>query len=166
MNKAYLLTGSNIGNRLDHIRNASELLNNFAGKITDFSQIYETEPWGFEDTVYFLNQVVLIQTELDPLELMECLEIIEKKMGRKRKPGTITSRTIDIDILFFNSEIINEKNLIIPHPKIHLRQFTLTPLLDIAPDFIHPLLKKDIRTLASECSDKCEVKPCKIISGI
>jgi 2-amino-4-hydroxy-6-hydroxymethyldihydropteridine diphosphokinase len=162
MNKAYLLIGSNIGDRMENIQKATELLNNYAGEITCFSQIYETEPWGFEDSIFFLNQVVSVETELEPLELMECLEIIEKKLGRIRKPGTICSRTIDIDILFYNSEIINEKNLIIPHPKIHLRQFTLIPLMDIAPDFIHPLLKKDISTLAAECVDSCLVKQCII----
>ena len=156
MNKVYLLTGGNIGNRLDNLRIACSLLEQYCGKIIQRSLIYETGAWGFKDQPDFYNQVLCITTDLQPEALMNKLLMIEEKMGRKRdiKMGP---RTIDLDILFFNDEIINKPHLIIPHARLHERRFVLVPLAEIAPEFIHPFFNKTVLELLLECTDELNV---------
>ncbi len=166
MSKAFLLLGSNIGNRFEFINRAIDLLNEKAGKVITCSSIFVTEPWGFKASKNFLNQVTIIETELTPHQLLPELLHIEQMLGRKRKSKQISSRTIDIDILFFDNLIIEDANLIIPHPRLHLRLFTLVPLLEIAPTFVHPLLKKDMKALMAECKDKSMVKPYHITADL
>src|SRR5437762_5395076 len=122
MNKIYLLTGSNVGNRINNIETATNLLQQQIGKIIKRSSVYETEAWGNTNQPDFLNQVILTETVLNPFECMQQIFSIENKMGRVRAKKN-DPRIIDIDILFFNNEIINEPDLIIPHSQIQNRKF-------------------------------------------
>src|SRR4051812_34971571 len=156
MNKAYLLTGGNLGNRLNNLIEASKLTEQSCGKIVRQSAIYKTAAWGFTDQPNFYNQALEIQTELSPKQLMETLLVIEGQMGRKRDVK-LGPRIIDIDILLFNNVIIHQLHLTIPHPRLHERRFALTPLTEIAPNIIHPVLHKTIQQLLSECIDTLDV---------
>ena len=157
MNKLYLLLGGNIGNRTKNLEKAINLINTECGHIIASSAVYETEAWGKTDQQAFYNQAILMKTNFNACELLTKVLLVEEKMGRKRveKYGP---RTIDIDILFFNDEIINQEHLTIPHPEIHKRMFALIPLHEIAPRFSHPVFKKTIQTLIKECSDTLAVK--------
>ena len=135
---------------------AAELVEKQIGKIIRRSAIYETEAWGFADQPAFFNQVLEIESKYPPGEVLNMILKIEENMGRKRTFKN-AARIIDIDILFFNKEIINEQNLVIPHPEISNRRFVLSPLYEIAPQMIHPVLKKTIKTLLSETKDPLNV---------
>ncbi len=156
MDKAYLSLGSNIGNRQDWLQQAINQIGNKCGTILKASSIYETAAWGINEQPAFLNMVLSIQTNLAPIELLNEILEIEISLGRKReiKWG---ARTIDIDILFFNKTILSLPNLVIPHPYLQDRRFTLVPLVEIAPTFNHPILNKNITELLAICPDKLEV---------
>ena len=156
MNKAYLLLGGNIGNRPANLKKAKHLLENQVGKIVKCSGIYETASWGNTDQPDFLNRVLLIETKLAPEKIMEQILLIEKTMGRVRSEKN-ASRVIDIDILFFNDEVIETKNIIIPHPEIQNRNFVLYPLNELFPQLNHPVLKKTVHELLLQCSDTLAV---------
>ena len=144
----YLLLGSNQGNRLELLRKACECLQQLDIKIVKCSSVYESEPWGFEAEQNFLNQVLQVSTALSPQELLQKAQQVEEQLGRVRTANSgYASRTIDVDILFYGSEVVSTPTLTIPHPLLHLRQFTLIPLAEIAPDFVHPILKKTIEQL-------------------
>jgi 2-amino-4-hydroxy-6-hydroxymethyldihydropteridine diphosphokinase len=138
-----------MGNREEYLARAEEEITHFIGHIEAASSIIETAPWGKTDQPAFLNQVLKIKTRFPPLFLMESLLDVEKAMGRNRteKWGP---RIIDIDILFFNNRIINEEGLCIPHPHLHEREFVLKPMVEIAPDFVHPVLQKTMSALLQE----------------
>ena len=156
MNIAYLLTGGNIGDRLAHLQAAKTAIEKDCGIITNASDIYETEAWGGIDQSPFLNQALELQTHLSATELLHCLLKIEQHMGRERiiKYGP---RIIDIDILFFNMDIIDTNELKVPHPQMQHRRFVLQCLNDIAPLYMHPVLKKTVAQLLAECTDKLNV---------
>ncbi|MEO6902536.1 MAG: 2-amino-4-hydroxy-6-hydroxymethyldihydropteridine diphosphokinase [Bacteroidia bacterium] len=159
MNEAYLILGTNVGNQLNNIELALKLLELQIGVIKKKSAVYSTKAWGYEDQPDFLNQAILIETLFDASTLLNKLLDIEKQLGRVRKVNEVwMQRTMDIDILFFNTEIINLANLTIPHPHLQNRKFVLTPLIDIASNYIHPQLNKSIQTLIEECTDKLAVK--------
>ena len=157
MNKTYLLTGGNEGDRILHMQQARANIELFCGRILQISSLYETAPWGKTDQSDFLNQVLVVETTLGPHPLLHALLSIEESLGRKRSVRN-APRTIDIDILFFDQLILKEPGLEIPHPRIADRRFVLEPLDEISPDFIHPVLKKTIHQLLQECTDELAVK--------
>lgn len=157
MNTAYLLLGSNIGKREAYLSEAISLINEKAGKIISKSSVYETKAWGNTQQEDFLNQAVCVQTAMNPAQLMQTILGIEEEMGRTRSRKW-EPRSIDIDILFYHQMIIRTENLSVPHPHLHERKFALAPLNEIAPDFVHPILKKTVSKLLSECSDNLLVK--------
>jgi 2-amino-4-hydroxy-6-hydroxymethyldihydropteridine diphosphokinase len=156
MNKAYLLIGGNVGDRQQNLQQAVTAINNSCGRVLQQSAVYETAAWGNTDQQAFLNQALLIHTDLSPHQLLDHALEAEALLGRVRKER-YGPRVIDIDILFFNNDIIRETALTIPHPEVQNRRFALTPLAEIAPELLHPLLHKTIRQLLDECPDMLEV---------
>jgi 2-amino-4-hydroxy-6-hydroxymethyldihydropteridine diphosphokinase len=152
-NKAYLLLGSNLGNREKNLDQSLQLLKDHHCNIVNTSSIYQTAAWGLENQPDFLNQVIEISTSLSAFKLLDLTQQIEQKMGRIRtiKYG---ARTLDIDILYFNNDIIASENLVIPHPQLQNRRFTLIPLVEIAPNFIHPGLGINSSDLLKKCEDQ------------
>lgn len=157
MNKTYLLLGSNLGNSERQLEEAIRNIGKKIGKVTRMSHVYRTAAWGKTDQPDFLNQVIVTETKMDADETMQAILQIEKTMGRIRSEKN-APRIIDIDILYFNKEIISRENLVVPHPAIHLRRFVLVPLNEVSPNFVHPLLKKNNHRLLLSCPDKLTVK--------
>ncbi len=154
-----ILIGSNQGQRELTISQSIKMLAERCGEVFLLSSLYETEPWGFIAEQNFLNQVVALDTEMNPYDLLRELLMIEKELGRKRHDVEgYESRPIDLDILYYDDMIINDDDLILPHPRLHKRRFALMPLCDIAADFIHPVFKRSNRELLNECEDISEVK--------
>ncbi len=158
MIKLYLLLGGNLGDKKKIFYEARTALKNQVGKITAQSDIYETEPWGFESADLFWNQILEIATNLSPEEVLRQTQQIEIELGRIRKLSQYSSRIIDIDILFYGEEIIQLPNLVIPHPRVQERKFALVPLNEIAPDLKHPVFQKTISQLLTECTDQLRVE--------
>ena len=147
---AYLSLGSNIGDRIGFVQQATSLLGAADGiSLIRTSAFYESEPWGMNSKNWFVNAVVEVKTTLSPQKLLEECQRVETQLGRKRLPDTkgYQDRTIDIDVLFYNKDIINDENLVVPHKYLHLRAFTLVPLLELIPNFEHPVLHKTISQL-------------------
>jgi len=157
MNKTYLLLGSNMGNSRQKLLQAQKHITKQIGSITRSSALYTTAAWGRTDQPDFLNQVVVVETNLTAAATMNTILSIEKRMGRIRTKKN-DPRIIDIDILFFNKEIIKQDDLITPHPQIQNRRFALIPLNELSAKFIHPVLKKSIHHLLRVCTDKLAVK--------
>jgi len=155
--QVFILTGSNLGDRAKQLQTAATLLSQQLGNPVKQSATYETAAWGNENQPSFLNQVLQFETSLSGSELLNIILTTEQQMGRVRMQKW-AERSIDIDILFAGSNIINEPDLQVPHPFLHKRRFTLVPLNEIAPEMIHPLLKKSINNLLLECTDDLEVK--------
>lgn len=151
-NGVYLLLGSNLGNREENLFRARDYINN-SYPILACSSIYQTQAWGNTEQPDYLNQVIQISCTNSPQVLLKQILCIENDMGRIRtiKWG---ARTIDIDILFYGQTIIHESNLIIPHPEIANRRFTLLPFAELANDFTHPILNKNCAQLLRECADQ------------
>ena len=149
---AYLSLGSNLGNREANLRDAIARLD-AVGTVSTISSFYETEPVDFLDQPWFLNCVVLLETDLPPQTLLRRLLEIERSLGRERLQPK-GPRLIDIDILLFGDEIIHEPGLTIPHPALHQRRFVLEPLAQIAPGVVHPELKKTSRELLAALSER------------
>lgn len=157
MNSTYLLLGSNMGNSQEQLQRAVQFISKEIGQVTRESALYKTAAWGNTNQPDFLNQVIIVNTSLDALKTLEQILSIEKKMGRIR---TIKNapRIIDIDILFFNNEVIAEQQLKVPHPEIPNRRFVLVPLDELSPNLTHPSLNKTIHQLLLECNDPLDVK--------
>jgi len=153
MHQVFLGIGGNTGNKHDNFDKVYIFIKNELGEIMIQSSIYETPPWGFQCKENFWNQVLLIETELSPGLLLQKITEIENRFGRKRVSGKYTSRKMDIDILFFDELIIETENLTIPHLQIQNRLFVLVPLAEIAPKFLHPLLKMTSLQLLKNCTD-------------
>lgn len=152
-NQVYLLLGGNLGNVRQSLETAQNLLKKALGPVLSASPIYRSEPWGFEAAEPFFNQVILIQTPMNARCILQEILAIENLLGRVREGKQYTSRSMDIDILFFNDCIINEADLTLPHPRLHLRDFTLRPLHDISPNFIHPVMGLSVAELLLQCED-------------
>lgn len=156
MNEAFLLTGGNMGDRMKFLSEAKEAIKKRCGHILKESSLYETAAWGKEDQEAFLNQVLKIETELTAQQLLQTILKIEEEMGRKREIR-YGPRMIDIDILFFNDEIIDLPGLHLPHPQMQNRRFALEPLNEIAGTKLHPVLQKNISQILEECDDPLAV---------
>ncbi len=157
MNRIYLLLGNNLGNSKTQLSKATTAIKKQIGKLTRQSGLYSTAAWGNTKQPDFLNQVIIIETNLTAQQTMESILKIEKKMGRVRTVKN-APRIIDIDILFFNKEIINHQHLTIPHPQIQNRRFVLVLLNELSPNLLHPVLKSTIHQLLIHCVDKLNVK--------
>ena len=156
-NKVYLLTGSNVGDSSALLKEAKLVIQKQVGEIEAASHLYKTAPWGNTNQQDFLNQVLAVNTILSATDVLKIILNIELQMGRTREKKW-APRTIDIDILFFNNEFIQEENLIVPHPLLHQRRFTLVPLAEIAPNYSHPLLHQSIFNLLQHCNDDSVVE--------
>jgi 2-amino-4-hydroxy-6-hydroxymethyldihydropteridine diphosphokinase len=157
MSEVYLLIGSNRGDRIDYLRKAVNEIGQNIGNVIRSSSVYETEPYGFKDDCLFLNQCLLITTNLLPLDILSKSKKIESSLGRIRKSEKYESRTIDIDILFYGNLIMSEQGLIVPHPEFHKRNFALIPMSEINPGFVHPVYGKTIRSLLKKSPDSHKV---------
>jgi 2-amino-4-hydroxy-6-hydroxymethyldihydropteridine diphosphokinase len=150
----FLGLGSNIGNRAENLKDAIKLL---GLPIVAKSSLYETEPVDYLNQPWFVNQVLQCETSFHPLKLLAECQKVENELGRTREISK-GPRTIDIDLLFYNDEILKTPELTIPHPAIPQRRFVLIPLAEIAPEFVHPELRLTIRELVERCTDKSEVR--------
>ncbi len=150
MAKVYFSLGSNQGDRLVLLVKAIKLIDILIGRVLLYSPVVESEPWGFEAETNFYNQAFLIETELMPQQVLAGILEIESILGRKRSGAGYASRSIDIDILFYDDKQINDDKLVIPHPLLHMRQFVLEPLHTIAPDHIHPVFNTTITDLLNQ----------------
>jgi 2-amino-4-hydroxy-6-hydroxymethyldihydropteridine diphosphokinase len=156
INRVYLGLGSNLGNRQENLDLACLRISETIGAIVAQSSIYETAAWGLTEQNDFLNQVICINTEYEASEVLRKVLAVEQSMGRIREVKW-GARTIDIDILYYNADVIKLTHLTVPHPFIQERRFVLTPLAEIAPDFVHPQLQQTNATLLANCSDTSEV---------
>ena len=156
MNIVYISSGSNIGNRAANLEFGARRLDE-RGNILRASSFFETEPVGYNEQPWFLNQVLKLQTTLTPRELLAQCNEIERDGGRVRTfPNA--PRTLDLDILFYDDQVINEPDLIIPHPRMTERRFVLEPLAEIAPDLLHPIEKKTIHYLLANCPNTTVIR--------
>lgn len=163
-NRIVISFGGNEPNSLDCFDKAMNLIEDKIGKIESKSDLYKTKAWGMKsDSPDFYNQVIVISTDFKAKKLLKKTQKIEKKLGRKQKSikTDYKDRPIDIDLLFFNDDIISKPKLIIPHYLIHKRRFILEPLCELIPEYIHPVLKKTIKELLLSCPDELEVERIK-----
>ncbi|WP_335977169.1 2-amino-4-hydroxy-6-hydroxymethyldihydropteridine diphosphokinase [Gaetbulibacter jejuensis] len=161
-NKVYIALGSNKGDRLKHLQDAVDLIFKQIGKVNIISKVYNTPALGFESDD-FLNTCLLIETPLEAQDVLQQLLQIETQLGRLRTENSgYEARTIDLDVLFFNDEIIESKDLVVPHKELHKRKFVLQPLFDIAPKYQHPVYQKSITELLQDCDDKSAIETINI----
>ena len=155
----FLSLGSNQGDSQKILPEAIRMIGSQAGTVVKVSSVYRTAAWGKADQPDFLNQVIQVQSSLMPAELMDAMLGIEQSLGRHRTEKW-APRTIDIDLLFYGDNVTTSPSLTLPHPHLQNRNFVLIPLDEIAPDFIHPVLKKTVRTLLAACEDTLPVIRC------
>ena len=160
METCYVLFGSNMGEKNQIFALACQLINNRCGHIVRVSSAYESEPWGFRAEEWFLNRVIVLETGLDPEVLMRQLLDIEAELGRVRHPEIqgYTSRTADLDILYYGNRIVLTDSLTIPHPRLHQRRFALLPMCEVAPQLVHPAFSFTQTELLRRCHDFSEVR--------
>ena len=158
LNTVYIGVGTNLGDKLNNIRMAYQMIQSSVGDITRKSFIYKTPPWGFESKEDFNNSVIEVKTKLDSIQLLDELQSIEKALGKKQAYQIgYASRLIDLDIIDFNGEIIDNKRLSIPHSHLSDRNFVLFPLFDVCPKWVHPKTKKSISKLIKAIENKGEI---------
>ena len=156
MEKSYVLLGSNMGDRTSILEEARNMIEARCGKIIKMSSLYESEPWGFDAEQNFINQAICVETELSAHELLRELLSIEIELGRDRSRHyeTYVSRPIDLDVIYYGEMINDDRELILPHPRLHLRRFVLEPLCEISSDFIHPVFNVTNKELLDRCEDE------------
>lgn len=153
----HLCIGGNLGEREANLQEALEFIDFNFGDVKAVSSVYESEPWGMTDVPNFLNQVVLIESELSNEQLLEEINDLEEFFGRERSAKGYLSREMDIDVLLIGEEIIDTERMQVPHPRIAERRFALEPLAELAPELMHPVYKRTVSALLKDCSDKCKV---------
>ena len=160
MERCYILFGSNMGDKDAIFAQACLFINNRCGDVVEVSSAYESEPWGFEAEEWFLNRVIVVDTELTPEELLMQLLDIERELGRIRHPETpgYASRTADLDILYYGDRVIHTDRLTVPHPRLHLRRFALAPMCEVEPELVHPVFGVTQEELLQRCPDDGVVK--------
>jgi 2-amino-4-hydroxy-6-hydroxymethyldihydropteridine diphosphokinase len=163
LNRLVLSLGSNLGDREGHLKEACVHIEEKIGKITALSRIYDTPPLGFEASQSFYNVCLVCETALSPEAAIETIHGIEAEMGRVRVEGQYVSRTIDIDIVFFNTLIRSENAPLLPHPSYHLRKFVLLPLNDLDSEMRDPRDGRSVKMLLADCPDQSEIHPLKKI---
>jgi 2-amino-4-hydroxy-6-hydroxymethyldihydropteridine diphosphokinase len=151
---ACISVGSNLGDKLENCRRGVQALVDRNTIIKARSPIYQTEPVDYTDQDWFINYVVQIETDLDPFQLLDRIQTIQREAGRIKDAIRFGPRILDLDILFFDEAVIESARLIIPHPRMHERRFVLQPLCDIDPTLIHPVLKKDIKSVLNTLDEK------------
>ncbi len=150
----YLGLGSNTGDRKDNLLRALAMISARVGEITKISSLYESDAWGYQSGNKFLNAVVAVKTTLHPDEVLSDIKDIEKLQGRTEKKSVdYEDRLIDIDILFYDQLVLETDKLVVPHPHLEKRKFVLAPMAEIAPGFVHPVLRKKIKELNKACVD-------------
>lgn len=153
----YLSLGSNLGDKLSNLQNAlDELALREDTSVTSFSSVYETEPYGFHDQPMYYNCAAEVRTSMAPLDFVAACKAIEKKLGRTDAPR-YHPRVVDIDLLYYGSQILRLQGISIPHAQVHLRRFVLEPLAEIAPDYVDPVLRQSVRSLLAELQDPLKV---------
>lgn len=147
--QVYIALGSNLGNKRRNLVTAAALLAERAGEVGAISSFYETEPWGFESEHSFLNAALMLETTLAPFDLLRLTQEVERELGRTAKTDSVYhDRLIDIDLLLYGEEVIDQPGLQIPHPLMHRRAFVMTPMAEIAPAVVHPVLGKTMKALS------------------
>ncbi len=157
MEQIFLGLGTNVAPKEAYLSEVKTAIEEEVGPIVRASSLYETAAWGKTDQSDFMNQVIEIRSQLSPIVLLDTVLAIEKKMGRVRVEKW-AERIIDIDLLFYGQEMIQEVRLVVPHPFISVRNFVLAPLVEIAPDFIHPVAQQSIAALYQQCPDQLAVR--------
>lgn len=151
---AYISVGSNLGNKLENCRQGIQSLSERSVRLTAQSHIYQTEPVDYKDQDWFINYAVKIETGLDPFQLMERIQTIQRKAGRIHDEIRFGPRILDLDIILYDEVVIHSAQLIIPHPRMHERRFVLQPLCDIDPTIIHPVLRMEVQSLLNTLDEK------------
>jgi len=157
MNGVILLLGSNIGDSINILKKANEAIESSIGRIANASEIYLTEAWGYHDQPPFLNQALYVDTDLEPIQVLQNVNTIERSLGRIRLEKW-RERTIDVDIIYYNDQIINEPALKVPHPELQKRKFVLVPLCEIDAERIHPVLQITNLELLHKLDDPLKVE--------
>ncbi len=157
-NTVVLCIGGNLGDRLENLEETRDFIEFNIGDIVEASSIYESPAWGMEAAPEFLNQILVVKSTLNHLQLLNEIKELEEFYGRTRVAGKYTSREMDVDIIYFNEDVLEDEKITVPHPRLQERKFVLTPLAEVLPEFVHPVLKKSSVELLKDCQDTAMVK--------